>query len=81
MGCTINAATYGNQLTAGADQDVCHPSSDLLVSSGAESGDSCLQQDPVLDHFLREEQQRKLTSGGERYKAMQVCLTINKTQF
>ena len=75
----MSTATYGNQLTAGADQVACYPPSDLLVSSGAGSGDRCLQRDPVLDHFLREEQQRKLMSGGEKYKSMQVCLTINKT--
>ena len=35
-----------------------------------------LQQDSMLDHQLKEEQQRRFLSESASYKAMQVCIDI-----
>ena len=60
--------------TSEADQAIYHTPDDFSGGlSQAGCRDKSMQRDHVLDQCLREEQQRKLTSGGARYKAMQVC--------
>ena len=68
-----------SQFTVEADEPICYSPNDLLASGDGRfnqgsSSERCLQRDAVLDQCLREEQQRKLLSGGGRYQAMQVCL-------
>ena len=73
----MNTAPIGSQLTDKANQDSYQSSGELLVPGDSsfnqtQSSHKCLQQDPVLDHNLKEEQQRKLLSDHGRFKEMQV---------
>ena len=77
-GHTKSTAAFGKQFTVEADKPICHSPDGLLASGDgrfnqASSSERSLQRDAVLDQCLREEQQRKLLSGGGRYQAMQVC--------
>ena len=76
-GHTKSTAAFEKQFTVEADEPIIPD--DLFASGGgrfneASSSERSLQRDAVLDQCLREEQQRKLLSGGGRYQAMQVCL-------
>lgn len=76
---TLSTTTFGNLFISEADQAIYRTPVDFSASddgelSQARCRDKSVQRDPVLDQCLKEEQQRKLMSGGTRYKAMQVCL-------
>lgn len=69
-----------------ADEDNCFPDqvsvsgNDRIKQSTSKyifNMDIPLQQDSVLDRYLREEQQKKVMSGSARYNAMQVCRRIS----
>jgi len=81
----MNTVAFGNQFTDEADQvhfqcpDKMFESNDGSFNQ-SQSSHGFLQQDRALDHYLKDDQERKLLSGTTRYKEMQVLtklLTLN----
>lgn len=81
----MNTAAFGNQFTDETDQvhfqcpDKMSESNDGSFNQ-LRSSHGFLQQDRALDHYLKDDRERKLLSGTTRYKEMQVLtkwLTLN----
>lgn len=81
----MNTVAFGNQFTDEAEQVHFQCPDEMFQSNDgsfnqSQSSHGFLQQDPALDHYLKDDQERKLLSGTTRFKEMQVLkerLTLN----
>lgn len=76
----MNTAAFGNQFTDEAHRVHFQYPDEMFESNDgsfnqSQSSHGLLQQDPTLDHYLKDDQQRKLQLGPTRYKEMQVLTT------